>query len=83
MYQYADLFSGHTFFFFAARNFLNRALVGQTVETMISILDTYRCASGFSVNLGSLEDLSVVNIEVSPTGYQKTCVNGYSYHFNA
>lgn len=69
--------------YLAARNFLNRALVGQTVEAMISILDTYRCASGFSVNLGSLEDLSVVNIEVSPTGYQKTCVNGYSYHFNA
>ena len=80
MYQRVDLFSGHTF---TARNFLNRALVGQTVETMISILDTYRCVSGFSVNLGSLHDLSVVNIEVSPTGYQKTCVNGYSYHFNA
>lgn len=66
-----------------ARNFLNRALVGQRLDTMINILDTYRCVSGFSVNLGCLEDLSVINIEVSPTGYQKTCVDGYGYHFNA
>ena len=57
--------------------------MGQSVEDMMVTLDAYRCVSGFSVNLGSLEGLSVVNIEVSPTGYQKTDITGYGYHFNA
>ena len=84
----ADIFSHHTNWWpvccvlFSARNFLNRAIIGKTLDGIVDTLDVFPCTSGFSMNLGRLSDMAVLNIEVSPDGVWITPINGYYFHFN-
>ena len=64
------------------RNFLNRAIIGKTLDGIVDTLDVFPCTSGFSMNLGRLSDMAVLNIEVSPDGVWITPINGYYFHFN-
>eukprot|EP00731_Ephydatia_muelleri_P010326 Em0005g912a len=64
------------------RNFLSRAIAGQTLDGILAILNHFPCTSGFSLNVGRLSDMTVLNVEVSPDGIWTTPINGYDYHFN-
>ena len=68
--------------YFLARNFLTRACAGQTLDGILATLNDFPCTSGFSLNVGKLSDMAVLNIEVSPDGVWTTPINGYDYHFN-
>ena len=67
--------------FLVARNFLCRAIAGQSVEGIMATLSS-PCTSGFSLNVGRLSDMTVLNIEISPDGIWTTPINEYGYHFN-
>ena len=70
------------FVLFSARNFLNRAIIGKTLDGIVDTLDVFPCTSGFSMNLGQLSDMMVLNVEISPDGIWTTPIAGYYYHFN-
>ena len=65
-----------------ARNFLSRAIAGQTLEGIMATLSGFPCTSGFSLNMGRVADMTVLNVEVSPDGIWTTPISGYDYHFN-
>jgi len=71
------------------KNGLVRALINRDVYAAVDISDAIvratqmGSASGFSINLGSVVDSSVVNVEVGPQiSRVKTVKNGFYYHFN-
>ena len=70
-------------FHFTGRNFLNRATLSLSIEEIRKVLSTVPCSSGFSLNVGSLEELEISNFEVSAVdGFVETKITGYGYHFN-
>ena len=66
----------------SARNYLNRLTLSVTSEELLTTLSSVACASGFSLNLASLDDLSVANVEVWSGGISILNISGYNYHFN-
>ena len=70
----------------SGRNFLNRALLGQSYSEAVTTLKHIQCSSGFSLNIGSSRKgvWSVSNFEVSSAGAVETVYdNGYGFHFNS
>ena len=66
----------------SARNYLNRLTLSVTREELLTTLSSVPCASGFSLNLASLDDLTVANVEVWSGGISILNISGYNYHFN-
>ena len=52
------------------------------MEGVADILYKFPCTSGFSLNVGSVSYVNVLNFEVSPEGIWRTIIDGYDYHFN-
>ena len=66
----------------AARNYLNRLSLSADYAQLLSTLHSVPCSSGFSLNVGQLDNLAVTNLEVWPGGISVFKVSGYNYHFN-
>ena len=66
----------------AARNYLNRLSLSADYAQLLSTLNSVPCSSGFSLNVGQLDNLAVTNLEVWPGGISVFKVSGYNYHFN-
>ena len=49
---------------------------------MLQTLHQVPCSSGFSLNIGDLNSLTVANVEVWSGGLVETPISGYNYHFN-
>ena len=65
-----------------ARNYLNRLGLSVDGQQLLATLNSVPCASGFSLNLGRLDTLTVANVEVWSGGANVFDVSGYNYHFN-
>jgi hypothetical protein len=50
------------------RNYLNRLALSLDSQQLLEALNSVPCASGFSLNVGLMESLAVMNVEVWPQG---------------
>ena len=64
------------------QNIINRAVLALKPHVVPVFLESFTCASGFSLNLIDMSAATVANIEVAPTGVSVKVIEGYDYHFN-
>ena len=66
----------------AVQNIMVRAVLPVKPHNVAVFLESFTCASGFSLNMMDTTAGTVANIEVASSGVSTKIIQDYDYHFN-